>query len=190
MALRRGSFAVMALTAGLWATSAPAQLIDLGKYPDWSGQWNRAPDGGGPRYDPSKPLNAQGAPLKPDYQALHEASLRDQAAGGFGLDTHYSCMPMGVPRQMSGVSLMEFVFSPSVTYILFEDVTAHTRRIYTDATFPKIESRPLPAIPSANGSIPTAKGVMTRWKSKRATSGARTNGTSPACRWPTTTRPS
>jgi hypothetical protein len=122
----------MALTAGLWATSAGAQLIDLGKYPDWSGQWNRAPDGGGPRYDPSKPLNAQGAPLKPDYQALHEASLRDQAAGGFGLDTHYSCMPMGVPRQMSGVSLMEFVFSPSVTYILFEDVIAHTRRIYTD----------------------------------------------------------
>jgi hypothetical protein len=41
-------------------------------------------------------------------------------------------MPMGVPRQMSGVSLMEFLFSPGVTHILFEDVTAHTRRIYTD----------------------------------------------------------
>jgi hypothetical protein len=107
MLFHRTSFAAMALTAGLWATTAPAQLIDLGKYPDWSGQWNRAPDGGGPRYDPSKPLNAQGAPLKPDYQALHEASLRDKAAGGFGLDTHYRCMPMGVPRQMSGVSLME-----------------------------------------------------------------------------------
>ena len=152
MLFHRTSFAVMALTAGLWATSAGAQVIDLGKYADWSGQWNRAPDGGGPRYDPSKPLNAQGAPLKPDYQALHEASLRDQAAGGFGLDTHYSCMPMGVPRQMSGVSLMEFVFSPSLTFILFEAVTAHTRRIYTD-------------------------GRAFRSKSKPATSGARTNGT-------------
>jgi hypothetical protein len=77
MLLDRGSLIIAALAAGLWVTTAGAQVIDLGKYPDWSGQWNRVPDGGQPRYDPSKPLRAQGAPLKPEYQALHEASLRD-----------------------------------------------------------------------------------------------------------------
>jgi hypothetical protein len=95
-------------------------------------------DGGPPRYDPSKPLRKQEAPLKPEYQVRYEASLRDIDSGGVGLDTHYACMPMGMPRQMSGISLMEFLFTPSVTYILYEDVTAHTRRIYTDGRdFPK-----------------------------------------------------
>jgi hypothetical protein len=131
-------FVAIAVVAGLWATAADAQVIDLGKYPDWSGQWNRVPDGGVPRYDPSKPLNQQEAPLKPEYQARHEASLRDLKAGGFGLDTHYACMPMGMPRQMSGISFMEFLISPGVTHIIFEDTTAHTRRIYTDGrAFPK-----------------------------------------------------
>jgi hypothetical protein len=138
MLLDRSAFAAIALTAGLWAATADPQVIDLGKYPDWSGQWNRVPDGGAPRYDPSKPLNKQEAPLKPDYRARHEGSVQDQAAGSFGLDTHYACMPMGMPRQMSGVSFMEFLFSPSVTHIIFEDTTAHTRRIYTDGRdFPK-----------------------------------------------------
>jgi hypothetical protein len=132
MQLNRGAFAAIVLTAGLWATQPFSQIIDLAKYPDWAGQWNRVPDGGPPRYDPSKPLRKQEAPMKPEYQALHEASLRDLDAGGFGLDTHYACMPMGMPRQMSGVSFMEFLFSPSVTHILFELTTAHTRRIYTD----------------------------------------------------------
>ena len=36
-----------------------------------------------PRYDPSKPIRAQQAPLKPEYRARHEASMRDQDAGGF-----------------------------------------------------------------------------------------------------------
>jgi hypothetical protein len=134
----RNVFAAIVLTAGLWATTATGQIIDLGKYPDWKGQWSRVPDGGNPRYDPSKPLRNQEAPLKPEYKALHEASIRDINAGGFGRDNHYACQPMGMPRQMSGISAMEFLFSPGVTHILFEDVTAHTRRIYTDGReFPK-----------------------------------------------------
>jgi hypothetical protein len=138
MLLDRSSFAAIVLTAGLWTTPTFSQVIDLAKYPDWTGQWNRVPDGGPPRYDPSKPLRKQEAPLKPEYQVRHEASLRDLDAGGVGLDTHYACMPMGMPRQMSGISLMEFLFTPGVTYILYEDVTAHTRRIYTDGRdFPK-----------------------------------------------------
>jgi hypothetical protein len=136
--LNQSAFTAIVLAAGLSATTAGAQIIDLGKYPDWSAQWNRVPDGGVPRYDPSKPIRKQDAPLKPEYQAKWEASLKDIEAGGFGLDTHYACYPMGMPRQMSGVSMMEFLISPSVTHIIYEDVTAQTRRIYTDGrNFPK-----------------------------------------------------
>jgi hypothetical protein len=128
----RVSIGTIALAVALCATPARAQISDQSKYPDWSGQWNRVRDGGVPRYDPSKPIRRQEAPLKPEYQALHEASMKDIDAGGVGLDTHYACMPMGMPRQMSGVTFMEFLISPSVTHILFEDTTASTRRIYTD----------------------------------------------------------
>ena len=103
----RNSVAAVVLAASFWAMPANAQVVDLSKYPDWSMQWNRVPDGGVPRYDPSKPLYEQEAPLKPEYQAAWEASVKDIQAGGFGLDTHYACMPMAMPRQMSGISLMD-----------------------------------------------------------------------------------
>jgi hypothetical protein len=109
-----------------------AQAHDESKYPAWSGQWIRVPDGGPPRYDTTKPLRKQEAPLKPEYQALFEASLKDIDAGGFGLDTHYACMPTGMPRQMSGVSRFEFLFGTDVTHIVFEDMTLSPRRVYTD----------------------------------------------------------
>src|SRR5258707_9946529 len=92
----------------LTAAPAPAQT----KFPDWSGQWSRVPDGGVPRYDPSKPIRRQDAPLKPEYRARHEATMRDQDAGGFGLDTNYACFPSTMPRTMSGTSRMEFLFAP------------------------------------------------------------------------------
>jgi hypothetical protein len=53
--LDRSSFGAIAIAAALWATAAPAQIVDMGKFPDWAGQWRRVPDGGPPRYDPSKP---------------------------------------------------------------------------------------------------------------------------------------
>ena len=74
---------------------------------------------------------------------MFEASLKDIDAGGFGLDTHYACMPTGMPRQMSGVSRMEFLFSPAVTHIVFEDMTLSPRRIYTDGRdWPKNPQEP------------------------------------------------
>jgi hypothetical protein len=116
-----------------------AQAHDESKFPDWSGQWLRT-YGGNPRYDPSKPIRKQEAPLKPEYQARFEASMKAQDLGGHGLDTAYTCLPQGMPRMMSGVSLMEFLFSPSVTHILFELLTLAPRRIYTDGRpWPKIE---------------------------------------------------
>jgi hypothetical protein len=110
--------------------AAPAQ--EKSKYPDWSGQWNRVPDGDVPRYDPTKPIRKQQAPLKPEYQARFEESIHDQDLGGMGLDMAYSCRPPGMPRMMSGVARMEFLISPAVTHILFDRNDYAPRRIYTD----------------------------------------------------------
>jgi hypothetical protein len=128
----RSSIASIALAAALMLPAQGAWAADESKYPDWSGQWTRVPDGGPPRYDPTKPLRAQQAPMKPEYRKLHEASMADLDAGGLGLDLAYHCIPQGVPRQMSGVSPMEFIVAPNVTHVLFEVMAMTTRRIYTD----------------------------------------------------------
>jgi hypothetical protein len=115
------ALATIFLTAAAWAH-------DETKYPDWSGQWLRA---GGIQWDPTKPIGrGQQAPLTPEYQAILEASLADQAAGGPGNDARYSCFPVGMPRLMSVIFPMEFIFSPRITYILFENNMP--RRIHTD----------------------------------------------------------
>jgi len=130
--LRGSTLGGIAFAVALCATTAGAQAYDEAKYPDWSGQWRRI-EGGPPRYDVSKPPGlAQEAPLTPEYQALFEASLADQAAGGQGFDNAYKCIPMGMPRQMSGVFPFEFVFTPKITYILHEMTVQTTRRIFTD----------------------------------------------------------
>jgi hypothetical protein len=118
-------------------TIEPAVAHDPSLYPDWSGQWGRGTERGVPRYDPSKPLRKQEAPLKLEYQARHDAALREIDAGGFGPDNNYRCFPSTMPRTMSGVSIFEFVISSSVTHILFEQMTFSSRRIYTDGrSFP------------------------------------------------------
>jgi len=128
----RDSIAPIALLAVVLGTVSAARAFDESLYPDWSAQWRRI-DGGPPRYDMSKPPGlAQQAPLTPEYQALFEASLADQAAGGQGLDRGYRCIPAGMPRQMSGVFPFEFAILPKVTYVLFEMTDQQTRRIYTD----------------------------------------------------------
>ena len=135
------SVASIAVAAAFCASAADAQIFDLSKYPDWAGQWRRVPDGGPPRYDPSKNNGlAQEAPLKPEYQKMLEASLKDQEAGGQGLDTTYKCIPTGMPRMMHGVFPVEWVFTPNVTYMLSEFMIQQPRRIYTDSrSFPKEE---------------------------------------------------
>ena len=77
-------------------------LAEEVKYPDWSGQWARV-EKGQPRYDYSKPAaRGQEAPLTAEYQAIYAASIADQKLGGQGLDPGLKCIPMGMPRQMSG----------------------------------------------------------------------------------------
>jgi hypothetical protein len=121
-----------------WAAAGKAQdtakydaiKLDAAKYPDWSGQW-RWPIKGANRYDPTKPVGrAQQAPLTPEYQAIFEASLADQAAGGQGANVSYACIPAGLPRDLAGNQGFEFVVTPKTTHVVY--VNAMPRRIYTD----------------------------------------------------------
>ena len=122
------------LLAVAFALPAQAEIFDSSKYPDWSGQWRVQ---GGNRWDASKPAGrGQEAPLTPEYLAVLEASLADQAIGGPGNDPRYMCLPNGMPRMMTALTPMEFVVTPAMTFILFEN--AMPRRIYTDGrSWPK-----------------------------------------------------
>jgi hypothetical protein len=122
------ALAMAALTMNVFG----AQAHDETKYPDWSGQWDRVPNPDPPRYDPSKPIRAQQAPLKEEYRLRHEASMRDQDSGGFGLDLNYSCIAQTMPRLMNGISPFEILIAPNVTHILFERMNYQGRRVYTD----------------------------------------------------------
>jgi hypothetical protein len=137
--LDRGLIGALALAASLGVMCGAAQALDETRFPDWSGQWLRT-YGGNPRYDQTKPIRKQEAPLKPEYQVRFEASLKDQDEGGHGLDRGYTCLPQGMPRMMSGVSPFEFLFTPGITYMLFERTEFAPRRIYTDGRdWPKTE---------------------------------------------------
>jgi hypothetical protein len=140
----RSSIGFVALAIALSMPGAGAQAHDESKYPDWSGQWIKAPDGGPPRYDPSKPDGrGQQAPLKEQYRLVHEASMADQATGGQGLYiSSVKCIPMGMPFQMSIVFPFELVITEKTTFILYEIMTSQTRRIYTDGRDWPINSEP------------------------------------------------
>jgi hypothetical protein len=136
--LDRNSIAGLALAGALLMTMAGAQAFDETNYPDWSGQW-RKPQGIGNQWDQTKPPGrAQQAPLTAEYQAIFEASLADQSAGGQGGDIRITCVSTGMPRMMTAVRPFEFVITPKVTYVNFEN--NQPRRIYTDGrSFPKDE---------------------------------------------------
>src|ERR1700751_5016419 len=104
----RHSMAALVLAGSLCLPLAGAWAFD--EYPDLSGQWLRT-DTGTPRYDPSKPAGrGQQAPLTPEYQAILEASLADQAKGGQGnWDSGARCIPPGMPGTMNGYNTMEIV---------------------------------------------------------------------------------
>ena len=126
----RRSMATMALTIALSAIAAGALAFDESKYPDWSGQLKRPP-GAGIQWDQTKrPGRAQQPPLTPEYQAIFEASLADQAKGGQGENARVTCVTNGMPRIMTVIRPVEFVILPKVTYVIFESYMP--RRIFTD----------------------------------------------------------
>ena len=85
-----------------------------------------------PAVDESKPVGlGQEAPLTPEYQAIYEANLADQAKGGQGIDPTYTCLSPGMPRVMIAYAPMEVVVTPETTYVLMEHIHDN-RRIHTD----------------------------------------------------------
>jgi len=126
------------LTALTMACLAPigAQAFDEAKYPDLKGEWRRVavPSGKylGVQYDPHKPAGpGQEAPLTPEYQAIFEANLADQALGGQAGDPTFKCLSPGMPRVMGPYGAMEIVVLPETTYIMIDHIR-DSRRIHTD----------------------------------------------------------
>ena len=122
--------------AALVIPTGDARALDESKYPDWTGQWERfvvrgLP--GQPSFDQTKPWGfGQEAPLTPEYKAVLEASLADQAKGGQGNFTDGSrCLAYGMPLMMAAFYPQEYVITPETTYILINNAD-HGRRIYTD----------------------------------------------------------
>jgi hypothetical protein len=133
--LYRSSIGAVALAASLGATLGGALAFDESKYPDWKGAWRRvAVPGvvGQPSYDPTKRGGrAQEAPLTPEYQAIFEANLKDQAAGGQGTDPTYTCLSPGMPRVMTTFAPFEIVVTPQMTNFLIQHIH-DSRRIFTN----------------------------------------------------------
>lgn len=119
---------LLAAAMALWFTGAQAH--DETKYPDWEGQWRRPP-GVNNLWDPAKPRGKEEAPLTPEFQAIFEANLKDQAEGGQGTDPTYQCIPDGMPRAMNVIFPMEIIIKPATTYVHIEYLQM-LRRIYTD----------------------------------------------------------
>src|SRR5260370_41779478 len=111
--IHRSLIGSIALTVAMGLTIAGAAAFDEAKYPDWKGQWSRlqtlrtraSPN---PSFDPNKFQGlAQQAPLTAEYQAILEASLADQAAGGAAFDREYLCSSACRPRRMDRCSTTE-----------------------------------------------------------------------------------
>jgi hypothetical protein len=133
--LHRGLLGAIVLAA-LSVSTANAEILDYSKYPNLKGQWNRfiVPGlPGQPSFDQTKPWGfGQEAPLTPEYKAVLEASLADQAKGGQGNFSDGSrCLAYGMPLMMAAFYPQEYVITPETTYILINNAD-HGRRIYTD----------------------------------------------------------
>jgi hypothetical protein len=126
----RNSIAAVTLLAALCMAPVASRAWDESKYPDLRGQWRTL--GGAMRFDGSKPWGpGQQAPLTAEYQARFEANLKDQAAGGQGLDLAYTCLDPSMPRVTNGYGQIEFVVTPRTTHILVAHIHDN-RRIFTD----------------------------------------------------------
>ena len=120
---RRISLCAVILAAASMVMSG-AFAFDDSKYPDLKGKWDRV---GAPRWIPA----GQKAPLTPEYQAIFEWNVAEQASGGHGTEPSWQCLPPGMPRIMNAFEPMEIVVTPTTTHILISHIHDN-RRIYTD----------------------------------------------------------
>jgi hypothetical protein len=132
----RKSIVAVAFAAALLMGIGRTQAFDDTKYPNLKGQWTRfvVPGvRGQPSFDQTKSWGpGQQAPLTPEYRAIFEASLADQANGGLGNNVDRArCAPSGMPHMMVAFRPLEFIVTPEKTYILVGDQD-QPRRIFTD----------------------------------------------------------
>jgi hypothetical protein len=120
---KRSLISAVALAAALGMTIGGADAFDESKYPDLKGQWQRTE---APRWG-----KASEAPLTPEYRAIFEANLKEQAQGGQGTDPTFTCLAPGMPRVMNMYEPMEIVVTPSTTHLLMQHIH-DSRRIFTD----------------------------------------------------------
>ena len=66
-----------------------------------------------------------------EYQAIYDANVAAQTAGGHGDEPSYACLPPGMPRIMNVFEPMEIVVTPDTTHILIAHIHDN-RRIFTD----------------------------------------------------------
>src|SRR5713226_5059238 len=130
------AIAAIALAAVFCIANFGAQAFEDSKYPKLQGQWIRTQAPGTadePRFDPGKPPGrGQEPPLTPEYQAIFEANLREREAGVPGTWPGPSCLPPGMPAQMTAYRPLEFIVLPGITYIRVDYIRDTRRRIYTD----------------------------------------------------------
>jgi hypothetical protein len=97
-----------------------------------AGPWQQLGGSRNSPWDPSKsPGAGQQAPLTPEYRAIYEASLKNEAAGGLEADPTAQCIPAGFPRVMMAVQPLEIVITPGATYFMLQEFNT-LRRVYTD----------------------------------------------------------
>jgi len=109
--------------AALLLTVAGARAFDEAKYPDLKGQWERTAA--------ARWLDAKTAPFTPEYRAIFEENLKDQAAGGQGTDPTFTCLAPGMPRVMNMYAPFEIIVTPRTTHMLMDHIH-DSRRIFTD----------------------------------------------------------
>jgi hypothetical protein len=125
---------LMACAVALLGAPGGARAFDDSKYPNLRGQWDRViVRGANGQFDQTKPLGrGQQAPLTPEYQAIFEESLADQASGGHGAGIdHAKCIAAGMPFMMIAFRPLEFVVTPETSYLIIADYDP-LRRIFTD----------------------------------------------------------
>jgi hypothetical protein len=113
----RCAIGAAAVIAALATMTGVAAVAEQAKYPDLRGQWRRTDPGNrlriGLAFDSSKAIGrGEEAPMTPEYQAIFEANLADQATGGQGTDPTFTCLAPGMPRVMIAYGPMEVVVTP------------------------------------------------------------------------------
>jgi len=120
----------LAANAALAAPAAPSKPIPQSRYAkDFVGTWDRV---GSINFDPTIPFDKPDRPpLTPKAAAQFQASLDSAAAGKPINDPHANCIPLGMPRMMNGVYLMEVLVADEKVVVIGEE-QSQVRRIWTD----------------------------------------------------------